>query len=727
MSTLRTNNLQNPDSSNVNIELTQNGGAVVSGIVTASAGIEGNLTGNATTATTATNALGITTTQITVGDTFLKSNALGLGQTTTAGRNVGINTAIGTIIYNGDVKQAQVYNGSTGWSNLGGGYIEATGGTVSEYQDGSVFYRAHKFANSGQFSVHNAPENAKIDYLLVGGGGSGGTGGPGGRSGGGGGAGLLRYQTNQSISEGSYNITIGAGGVGNINYVIGNPGTASVLELGSTTVTSPGGGAGGGGLTSVNQRGGDGGSGGGGQTDPGGQGDGDTGGSNGSVSPDQGWGNNGEGPINAGGGGGAGQAGGTGRDRDGGDGLSYNITGITTHYAGGGGGADSQTGISVTPYVEPLAGVGGIGGGGDAANTHPARTGDVGGAQHGVAGTGGGGGGAARFEPGVLQIGANGGSGVCVIRYQIGGLSGTAKATGGMISFKDGKVIHQFLSSGEFTVTNPTLTSINYLVVGGGGGGGGDNNNNGAGGGGGLLRYAENQSISTGTYPVVVGAAGASGQNGTGNNPGQGFNGGASTLNLPSAVTSPGGGGGGGQAPSVGREGGSGGGGGGGGAVAIPGNGTGSGGGTPNSVSPPIGWGNNGGQNNGNQPYCAGGGGGAGANGYDGGDANNFPTSMSPLGQLGRGGTGLIYNITGYDVGYAGGGSAGISERGPDIGGGGRGPGGYPTPGPGTAGQVNRGSGGGGGCRTPANDPSQVAPGQGGNGGSGIIVISYPT
>ena len=35
MSTLRTNNLQNPDSSSVNIELATAGGAVVSGIVTA--------------------------------------------------------------------------------------------------------------------------------------------------------------------------------------------------------------------------------------------------------------------------------------------------------------------------------------------------------------------------------------------------------------------------------------------------------------------------------------------------------------------------------------------------------------------------------------------------------------------------------------------------------------------------------------------------------------------
>ena len=116
MSTLRTNNLQNPDSSNVNIELTQNGGAVISGIVTASAGIEGNLTGDVTgnvtgNATTATNALGITTTQINVGDTFLKPQSVGVGQTTTTGRNAGVSTAIGTVIYNETDEEVQVYKG----------------------------------------------------------------------------------------------------------------------------------------------------------------------------------------------------------------------------------------------------------------------------------------------------------------------------------------------------------------------------------------------------------------------------------------------------------------------------------------------------------------------------------------------------------------------------------------------------------------------------------------
>ena len=46
MSTLRTYNLQNPDSSNVNIELTQGSGAVVAGVATFSSNVtvSGNLT-----------------------------------------------------------------------------------------------------------------------------------------------------------------------------------------------------------------------------------------------------------------------------------------------------------------------------------------------------------------------------------------------------------------------------------------------------------------------------------------------------------------------------------------------------------------------------------------------------------------------------------------------------------------------------------------------------------
>ena len=115
MSTLRTNNLQNPDSSNVNIELTQNGGAVVSGIVTASAGIEGNLTGNVTgnlIGNVTGNLIGNVTGQISgiqtsiqVGDTFIKPNSIAIGNTNTAGRNAGVSTATGEIIFNSTTGQ----------------------------------------------------------------------------------------------------------------------------------------------------------------------------------------------------------------------------------------------------------------------------------------------------------------------------------------------------------------------------------------------------------------------------------------------------------------------------------------------------------------------------------------------------------------------------------------------------------------------------------------------
>ena len=61
MSKLRTYQLQNPDSATVNIELDQSGGTTVSGILTASSGVVGNVTGTATTATNLADAANITT------------------------------------------------------------------------------------------------------------------------------------------------------------------------------------------------------------------------------------------------------------------------------------------------------------------------------------------------------------------------------------------------------------------------------------------------------------------------------------------------------------------------------------------------------------------------------------------------------------------------------------------------------------------------------------------
>ena len=167
MSKLRTYQLQNPDSATVNIELDQSGGTTVSGILTASSGVVGDVTGNVTgTATTATNLAdganittgtlsndrlpatitknltgnvtgnltgdvtgnvtgnltgdvtgGITTSQITIGDAFIKSGAVGLGTTTTAGINAGVSTATGTLVYI-PATGIRVYSGAGGWKTI---------------------------------------------------------------------------------------------------------------------------------------------------------------------------------------------------------------------------------------------------------------------------------------------------------------------------------------------------------------------------------------------------------------------------------------------------------------------------------------------------------------------------------------------------------------------------------------------------------------------------------
>ena len=62
----------------------------------------------------------------------------------------------------------------------------------------------------------------------------------------------------------------------------------------------------------------------------------------------------------------------------------------------------------------------------------------------------GGGGGGSTWTPRAYISGGNGGSGVVVVRYQIASISGTAKASGGAISFYGGKTIHTFNGAGDF-------------------------------------------------------------------------------------------------------------------------------------------------------------------------------------------------------------------------------------------------------------------------------------
>ena len=121
------------------------------------------------------------------------------------------------------------------------------------------------------------------------------------------------------------------------------------------------------------------------------------------------------------------------------------------YFAGGGGGAGPSTG-----------GSGGSGGGGTGGTTS-------GGGGSGTSNTGSGGGGQWEVGP----MGGNGGSGLVMVRYPILNLGGTAKATGGSITFYNGKTIHTFTASGTFTNTSGSPLTVDHVVVAGGGSGGG--------------------------------------------------------------------------------------------------------------------------------------------------------------------------------------------------------------------------------------------------------------
>ena len=243
-------------------------------------------------------------------------------------------------------------------------------------------------------------------------------------------------------------------------------------------------------------------------------------------------------------------------------------------------------------------------------------------------------------------------------------------ATGGTITTSGANTINTFTSSGNFIP--PSIGTVSYLVVGGGGGSGFANNTNctsGGGGGGGMLTGSE--SVSAGTYPVVVGGGGTAGATASTN----GGNGGNSSYNSHVAT----GGGGGGSTNKVGVSGGSGGGGGNNGTYA---GGTGVGG-----------QGYSGGQGGPGVSYGSGGGGGAGGTG---------PNAIN-TGAVG-GGAGASSSITGSPVTYAAGGG-----------------GAWYTPAhTGTAGAANTGNGASGAGSSGVGY-------SGAAGGSGVVIISYPT
>ena len=274
----------------------------------------------------------------------------------------------------------------------------------------------------------------------------------------------------------------------------------------------------------------------------------------------------------------------------------------------------------------------------------------------------------------------------------------------------NGQTIYRILptTTKTGTISSSTNLSIQFLIVGGGGGGGGraEQANSGGGGAGGF-RTGTGTILSSVNYALQVGGGGAGGpalsgggDGGDGTSSYLGMNTSSLTL-LSGLITSAGGGGG---STNIGRNGGSGGGSGYGFSPTTQV-------GLGNTPSTTPSQGNNGYAPGGSGINCAGGGGGAGA---PGGTDPGFPTGFAS-----RGGDGLPSNITNIITYYAGGGGGSITSTGKRpaaLGGGGvGGANGYGGTGstPGTDGLGGGGGGNGGGA--------------GQKGGSGIIVIRFPS
>ena len=298
--------------------------------------------------------------------------------------------------------------------------VAATGGTITNIAP----YRIHTFTASGNFVVTTG---GIADILVVGGGGgSGGSVGDNNANGngsyGGGGGGVV-YVGSYNLIPQTYNITVGAGGVGGLASSINTFGSVwgQVPTQGSNggnssfgTLTAYGGGGGGcnyygsgiapPGLPFSGFPGLTGGSGGSGYL---GGGSGITGqgfaGVNSSTS---------NGSVGGGGGGAGGTS--TASSTTAGNGVSNSISGTPTYYGGGGGNAVDAFIFSNYPVT------GGLGGGGTG-SVYNVNNGIYFAGSAGTANTGGGGGGSSVVSNYVSYAGMPGyagGSGIVIIRYR---------------------------------------------------------------------------------------------------------------------------------------------------------------------------------------------------------------------------------------------------------------------------------------------------------------------
>ncbi len=375
-------------------------GVVIAGIVTAnsfSGNVTGDVTGNLSGGTINATS-GTVTGNLGVGGVLTYEDVTNIDSvgiiTARSGVHVGPTAGVGATIYtdggarySGIITATAFHGDGSSLTGVTPPFI-AEGGVETTYASGGTTYMLHTFLNTGVFRTNGAKT---IDFLLVGGGGAS----PAaqlsyGSSGGGGGGGVVEG-TNFSLSAGTYVVTVGAGGVRTGEYTRGGNG-------GDTTfagVTAKGGGGGG----DYAATGADGGSGGGGGEVAQSGGATIQSSQNSGISNIQQFGFAGgtggqyqASPNGSGGGGGAGGAGGTP------DSTSHsNAVGG----AAGNGRANSITGTSTT------YGRGGIGGGHGQMYADP-----------GLNGRGDGATGASASHP-YQGKGANGGSGIVIIRYTI--------------------------------------------------------------------------------------------------------------------------------------------------------------------------------------------------------------------------------------------------------------------------------------------------------------------
>ena len=293
--------------------------------------------------------------------------------------------------------------------------------------------------------------NIAVTYLVVAGGGGGGSQN---NSGGGGGAGGLLTNTAVINLCTAYTVTVGGGGNGG-SSTAGSKGSNSVFS----TVTACGGGGGAYYQETATPLAGGSGGGANAQSNSATGGLGVVGqGHNGGNAPSVQF---------SGGGGGAGTVGGCGvcnvAGGAGGTGLALQITGSCVYYSGGGGGGVGGGGNAPGHY----GGAGGAGGGGkgsDYSSSYPSGgTANV----VGTTNTGGGGGGGGASFPALA--GANGGSGIVIVRYP----GSVQYYTGGTVwASYDGYVVHSFISSGTLTPTTPTQLNPYPVAIGASYGGG---------------------------------------------------------------------------------------------------------------------------------------------------------------------------------------------------------------------------------------------------------------